>query len=150
MDEAFKYISSEHGLVTEANYPYKGTNNKCNRKALASPGIKISGYENVPISEESLLKAVSNQPVSVAIDASGFHFQFYSSGVFDGPCGTDLNHGVTAVGYGVDEKGIKYWIVKNSWGKDWGEEGGYIRMKKDVHDEEGLCGIAKQSSYPTA
>jgi C1A family cysteine protease len=100
-------------------------------------------------SEEALLKAVAHQPVSVAIDASGSDFQFYSSGVFTGSCGTELDHGVTAIGYGPSANGTKYWLVKNSWGTQWGEEG-YIWMQRDVDAKEGLCGIAMEASYPTA
>ncbi|XXG55336.1 hypothetical protein AAC387_Pa03g3031 [Persea americana] len=99
--------------------------------------------------ENALLNAVANQPVSVAIDASGFDFQFYSSVVFTGQCGISLDHGVTAVGYGTTADGTKYWLVKNSWGTGWGENG-YIMMERDVDAKEGLCGIAMQASYPTA
>ncbi|KAB2612588.1 ervatamin-B-like [Pyrus ussuriensis x Pyrus communis] len=91
--------------------------------------------------EKALLAAVAHQPVSVAIDASGSDFQFYSSGVFTGTCGTSLDHGVTAV---VD--GMK---LMGSWGAEWGEKG-YIRMQRDVAAAEGLCGIAMSASYPTA
>uniref|UniRef100_A0A2N9J8L0 Peptidase C1A papain C-terminal domain-containing protein n=1 Tax=Fagus sylvatica TaxID=28930 RepID=A0A2N9J8L0_FAGSY len=63
--------------------------------------------------------------------------------------GTELDHGVTAVGYGIAADGTKYWLVKNSWGTGWGEEG-YIRMERDIDAKEGLCGIAMESSYPTA
>jgi len=61
----------------------------------------------------------------------------------------ELDHGVTAVGYGETSDGTEYWLVKNSWGTSWGEEG-YIRMQRDTEAEEGLCGIAMDSSYPTA
>lgn len=64
-----------------------------------------------------------------------------------GPCGTKSNHAVVVVGYGV-ENGIKYWIIKNSWGKNWGEDG-YLRMERDIKDKEGLCGIiANGALYP--
>ncbi|CAL5403791.1 unnamed protein product [Camellia sinensis] len=131
MDEAFKFVEQNNGLTTETNYPYKGTDDTCNKNKSA------------------LLKAVANQPISVAIDASGSDFQFYSSGVFTGTCGTQLDHGVTAVGYGTAADGTKYWLVKNSWGTGWGEAG-YIRMQRDIDAQEGLCGIAMMASYPTA
>jgi C1A family cysteine protease len=147
MDNAFDFIINNGGLATEASYPYKASDGTCKTKNSVAT---ITGYEDVPAnSESSLLKAVSRQPVSVAIDAGESDFQHYSSGVFTGDCGTELDHGVTAVGYGTDSDGTKYWLVKNSWGTTWGEKG-YIRMQRDVDAEEGLCGIAMQASYPTA
>ncbi|CAL0320042.1 unnamed protein product [Lupinus luteus] len=110
--------------------------------------VSIDGHEKVPANnEEALLKAVANQPISVAIDAGGTDFQFYSEGVFTGECGTDLNHGVAIVGYGKTLDGTKYWIVRNSWGPEWGEQG-YIRMQRGISDKKGLCGIAMLASYP--
>ncbi|KAL8038161.1 hypothetical protein ABFX02_11G086000 [Erythranthe guttata] len=150
MDNAFEFIISNNGLTTESNYPYGGVDGTCNSKKESSHAARITGYEDVPSNSESaLLKAVANQPISVAIDASGFDFQFYYTGVFTGQCGTELDHGVTAVGYGATSDGTKYWLVKNSWGTSWGENG-YIRMQRDIHAAEGLCGIAMQASYPTA
>ncbi|PKI42757.1 hypothetical protein CRG98_036885, partial [Punica granatum] len=135
MDSAFQFVE-KHGLTTEAKYPYEGTDGTCNIKAESNQATKITGFEDVPANNEAaLLKAAANQPVSVAIDAGGFEFQFYSSGVFTGSCGTELDHGVTAVGYGASDDGMKYWLVKNSWGAQWGEEG-YIRMQRDVDAKE--------------
>jgi len=148
MDDAFKFIIKNNGITTEANYPYQATDGTCSESKEASHAAKITGFEDVPVNSESaLLKAVANQPISVAIDASGSAFQFYSSGVFTGDCGTELDHGVTAVGYGTSGS-TNYWLVKNSWGTSWGEEG-YIRMARDIDAKEGLCGIAMQASYPT-
>ncbi|PIA29293.1 hypothetical protein AQUCO_06100066v1 [Aquilegia coerulea] len=150
MDDAFKFIQHNNGLATEGTYPYSGVDGTCNKQKEAISAAKITGYEDVPANSESdLLKAVANQPISVSIDASGSAFQSYSSGVFTGECGTDLDHGVTLVGYGTTSDGTDYWLVKNSWGTTWGEEG-YIRMQRNVGAEGGLCGIAMQPSYPTA
>ncbi|KAA8524297.1 hypothetical protein F0562_010720 [Nyssa sinensis] len=115
MDNAYQFIQQNQGLTTETTYPNKGVDGTCNANKEANHATKITGHEDVPAnSETALLKAVANQPVSVAIDARGFDFQFYSSGVFTGQCGTDLDHGITAVGYGTTEDGTKYWLVKNS------------------------------------
>ncbi|KAK9086698.1 hypothetical protein Syun_029092 [Stephania yunnanensis] len=149
MKEAFEFIKTQ-GLASNANYTYKAEDSICKTNAESHPAAKIKGYETVPANEKALLKAVANQPVSVGIDADGSAFQFYSGGVFKtSDCGTDLGHGVTAVGYGSTSDGTKYWIVKNSWGTSWGEKG-YVRMKRDVGSAEGTCGIVKDASYPIA
>ncbi|GJN39184.1 hypothetical protein PR202_gb28286 [Eleusine coracana subsp. coracana] len=98
------------------------------------------------VKDQGQCEGVAHQPVSVAIEASGRAFQLYHSGIFDGRCGTSLDHGVTAVGYG-SEDGKDYWIVKNSWGTKWGESG-YIRMARNIYAFSGKCGIAMEASYP--
>ncbi|KAL2464555.1 Senescence-specific cysteine protease SAG12 [Forsythia ovata] len=116
MDYAFEFIINNHGLKTGSNYPYKGIDGTCNTQA--SHPVKITGYEDVPVdSESALLKVVANQPVSVTIDASGSKFQFYKSGVFIEDCETDLDHGVTAVGYGTSEDGAEclYLHIQYTW-----------------------------------
>ncbi|XWS30003.1 hypothetical protein CRYUN_Cryun24cG0080600 [Craigia yunnanensis] len=150
MEDAFEFIIRNHGIASESTYPYKGDDGTCNTTKETSHAAMISGYEIVPANnEQALQKAVANQPVSVSIDAGGSAFQFYSSGIFTGDCGTELDHGVAAVGYGTSEDGTDYWLIKNSWGTGWGEKG-YIRMQRDIKAKEGLCGIAMDSSYPTA
>jgi KDEL-tailed cysteine endopeptidase len=149
MQTAFDFVKAHGGVTTEAAYPYRAANGTCdNARSRRAPLVLIDGHQMVPASsEEALAKAVANQPVSVAIDAGGQAFQFYSDGVFTGQCGTDLDHGVAVVGYGVSGAGgTPYWIVKNSWGPKWGE-GGYIRMQRGVGDG-GLCGIAMDASFP--
>lgn len=147
MDYAFRFIVENGGIDTEADYPYKGLDGKCDSNRENSKVVSIDGYEDVPPSnEKALQKAVAHQPVSVAIEASGRAFQLYTSGIFTGECGTELDHGVVVVGYGT-ENGKDYWIVRNSWGTNWGEEG-YFRMER-MGTGSGKCGIAMEASYPT-
>lgn len=111
------------------------------------PVVKIDAQYGANNTDEAYLKwAVRYQsPVSVIIDALSSEFQSYQGGVFTGPCNsTSTNHAVLLVGYGTTKKGLNYWIVKNSWGKGWGEEG-YIRMQRDVG---GLCGITAYTILP--
>ncbi|KAK1422363.1 hypothetical protein QVD17_25436 [Tagetes erecta] len=148
MDLAFDFIKKKGGLTKEEYYPYTAADGRCDSKKENDPVVSIDGHEDVPKNnEQSLMKAVAHQPVSVAIDAGDEDFQFYSEGVFTGKCGTELDHGVAAVGYGTTLDGTQYWIVKNSWGSEWGEKG-YIRMQRNISDKRGLCGIAMDASYP--
>ncbi|KAJ7522230.1 hypothetical protein O6H91_18G002700 [Diphasiastrum complanatum] len=147
MDYAFQFIIKNGGVDTENDYPYSAVQNTCDSNRLNAHVVTIDDFEDVPANNENALKkAVANQPVSVAIEASGRSFQFYQGGVFSGACGTNLDHGVTAVGYGTSN-GLDYWTVKNSWGPSWGEKG-YIRMQRNSQNATGICGIAMQPSYP--
>ncbi|VFQ87841.1 unnamed protein product [Cuscuta campestris] len=148
MDYAFEFMIKNGGIDTEADYPYTGFDGRCDQTRKNANVVSIDGYVDVTsYNEKALQEAVAGQPVSVAIEAGGRDFQLYSSGIFTGSCGTDVDHGVTVVGYGA-ENGVEYWIVKNSWGAFWGESG-YLRMQRNVKDSNGLCGIAIEPSYPT-
>jgi KDEL-tailed cysteine endopeptidase len=147
MDSAFEFVIKNGGLAAETSYPYKAVDGKCKRGSKSAATIK--GYEDVPVNNEAaLMKAVANQPVSVAVDAGDRTFMFYSGGVMTGTCGTELDHGIAAIGYGVESNGTKYWLLKNSWGTTWGEKG-FLRMEKDIPDKRGMCGLAMKPSYPT-
>jgi C1A family cysteine protease len=142
MDNAFKYVQA-NGLCTEAAYPYTAKDGTCKKTSCtASADSKITGYKDVTHTENALGAAVDGQPVSIAIEADQSGFQLYKSGVFCGTCGTNLDHGVLAVGYGTDT--TDYWKVKNSWGTSWGEAG-YIRMCRNKNE----CGLSNEPSYPT-
>ncbi|CAI9115836.1 OLC1v1016840C2 [Oldenlandia corymbosa var. corymbosa] len=147
MDYAFEFIIQNGGIDTEDDYPYRGRDMRCDTYRKNAKVVTIDGYEDVQAGDEAALKtAVASQPVSVAIEGSSRDFQLYYKGVFTGKCGTQLDHGVNVVGYGTDN-GKDYWIVRNSWGASWGENG-YIRMERNVKLPTGLCGITSEPSYP--
>lgn len=145
MDNAFQYIVDNGGINTEVDYLYEDAVSQCRQKKDADVIVTIDGYESVPSNDEkSLMKAVANQPISVAIDASSTAFQLYGGGVFDDPdCSTsNPDLAVAVVGYGTED-GLDYWILKNSWGTGWGENG-FFRMTRGVN----MCGVATLASYP--
>eukprot|EP00051_Salpingoeca_urceolata_P026708 m.478291 g.478291 ORF g.478291 m.478291 type:complete len:343 (-) comp21101_c0_seq1:470-1498(-) len=147
MEAAFKFVIKNGGLDSEADYKYTARDEKCKKHKEKKYVAKIKSFSKVPRDEEDqLLAAVAEGPVSVSIEADKDSFQFYKRGVYDNAkCGHELDHGVLAVGYGT-EGSKDYWIVKNSWGKSWGDEG-YIMMARGV-GKQGICGIAMDASYP--
>ncbi|XP_068109356.1 cathepsin K-like [Hyperolius riggenbachi] len=146
MTNAFEYVRDNKGIDSEEAYPYTGVDQACNYTAKGK-AAKCKSFKEVPEgNEKALKKAVcSVGPVSVGIDASLSTFHFYSTGVYYDPeCSPEeINHAVLAVGYGAQKKS-KHWIVKNSWGEDWGDKG-YILMARDKNN---ACGIASLASYP--
>ncbi|CAG0890794.1 unnamed protein product [Cyprideis torosa] len=148
MDQAFQYVKDNRGIDTEKAYPYEGEDDKCRYKK-DERGATDTGFVDVPQGDEEALKKVvaSIGPVSVAIDASHESFQLYKSGVYNEPeCSPDnLDHGVLVVGYGTDEEtGLDYWLIKNSWGTSWGENG-FVKMARN---QGNMCGVASSASYP--
>jgi len=149
MTDAMTYIIQNGGVDTEASYPYLAEDGSCHYRA-ASKGATLSSFVNVKQGDESDLQQKANLgPTSVAIDASQNSFQFYSSGVYYEPAcsSTALDHGVLVVGWGVDSSNKEtpdYWIVKNSWGTSWGQEG-YIWMARNKQNN---CGIATMATLP--
>jgi len=143
MDQAFEYIKS-HPLANESDYPYTARDGTC---SYSSGTGSVSAYTDVtPNSPDQLRAALNQQPVSVAIEADTYVFQLYSTGVITSSgCGQQLDHGVTAVGYG-SENGTEYFLVRNSWGASWGEQG-YVKIGASSSN---VCGILSQPSFPTA
>jgi KDEL-tailed cysteine endopeptidase len=142
---AFEY-AEKHAQELESAYPYKGKNGKC--QATAAKGkVSAKSYKTVPARSTAQLKAaIAVQPTCVSVDAEDDQFMFYKGGILNTKtCGTDLDHAITAVGYGT-ESGKNFFIVRNSWGSSWGEKG-YIRMSADVGGA-GVCGVLLDSTRP--
>lgn len=146
VDCAFMYVKENGGIDTEAGYPYPCHKSCCYDKAYV--GATCTGYVDVKTGSEAALQVAVAEvgPISVIIDASHESFQFYRSGVYNEPdCNSSrlLDHAVLVVGYGTYQ-GQDYWLVKTSWGTEWGMEG-YIMMSRNKDNQ---CGIATSASYP--
>jgi len=146
MTAAMDYIIKNKGIDTESSYPYTARDGTTCKYQAANSGATLTGYGNIQSGNENALQAAGvTGPVSVAIDASHNSFQFYSSGVYyEAACSpSQLDHGVLMVGWGTDG-GADYWLVKNSWGTDWGMKG-YIEMARN---RDNNCGIATMATLP--
>lgn len=138
MENAFNYLHESGGIETETDYPYKGTGGTCSfDKSKAQ--VQVESFSFVEKNEDVIKEALfKTGPLAVALNATPL--QFYFGGVFH-PwkifCSPEsLNHGVLIVGYGTTDKGVPYWLVKNSWGSGWGEKG-YFRLYRG----DNTCGI---------
>lgn len=142
--KAYNYIINSDGISTEFSYPYRGDNSG-NCRFNSAVGATMTDYVQVDSNVNAVTQAINNiGPIAVSMDASLKSFHFYDSGVYsDSNCSSIvLDHAVLAVGYGVQESTSKpYFLVKNSWGMDWGMEG-YFMIARD------MCGIATHGIYP--
>ncbi|XP_068227153.1 cathepsin L-like [Palaemon carinicauda] len=146
MVAAFKCILEEGGIESEVDYPYKAHNEGCKFNS-SKVAATVTGWSRVQRSELALMKAVALVgPISVAIDACASFMHYHSGVYYDPQCPpAHLDHGVLVVGYGTDtEVGMDYWLVKNSWGHRWGDNG-YIKIARN---KSNMCGIASSASYP--
>jgi len=140
------FTYARNGIALNSYYPYTGRDYQtCRTIPSSQPVYKTTSYSAIPSkNENALMTAVNIGPVSIAVEA-GRSFQFYTRGVFDDPgCGVNLDHAINIVGYGSDAaSGKDYWIVRNSWGTSWGENG-YIRLVRSKN----MCGLALDAIYP--
>jgi C1A family cysteine protease len=146
-DNGFHYVMDME-LCSEEDYAYTGERGSCSTDMCDSV-VTLTGCVDVASGDQVGLKqAVAQQPVAIAIQADQFVFQHYTGGVItDESCGTELDHAVLIVGYGTED-GLDYWLVKNSWGASWGDNGYVKILRTDSEDDVGVCGVAAQASYP--
>jgi len=156
MDSAFSWTKKNGGLCSEEDYPYVSgttkTSGTCTQgtSCTLDANVAPSSYTDVQKSSDAaMMAALNQQPVSIAIQADQSAFQLYKSGVFTGTCGTSLDHGVLAVGYGTMD-GEDYYKVKNSWGFSWGMDGYILLGRGDEYNGgAGQCGmLTGPPSYP--
>jgi C1A family cysteine protease len=141
VEYAYHY-ATEHGLETEDEYPYHAKNENCaTSDKFMSNGVQLQSFVDVKrFDPNQLLQAAALGPVSIGVDASAMAIRMYHSGIIHHFCGTEIDHAVLLVGYGKDGN-TPYWLVKNSWGSDWGENG-YFRVYRDMFkNDEGICGV---------
>jgi len=154
---AFDYVTGA-SLCTEWSYSYtaqdpdttehgqqlcKAHTSRC---SVGIPRGAVKGYKIVRrFSDSALMSAVAQQPISVGIDADADIFRHYSSGAITGSCGLFIDHAVLLVGYGT-ENGVGFYLVKNSWGSSWGDEG-YVRIARGGFPF-GKCSITSSAHYP--
>ncbi|XP_073508973.1 procathepsin L-like isoform X2 [Phyllobates terribilis] len=141
---AMAYITS-HGIMQSKEYEYLEKQDKCLYKPDNAVDFNVTKYYLLPGEDNMALSLVFNGPIAVGIDAS-HDFMLYCNGIFEGGCSEYPNHAVIIVGYGTEHdnqsnEDIDYWIVRNSWGADWGDEG-YVKMRRNVN----VCGIASHAS----
>lgn len=160
MDNAFNWIGKNGGVCSESAYPYTSGVTKTSGTCAMSRCTNVahtSSASHVDIqinSDNAMMTALAQQPVSVAIEADQRAFQLYSSGVFTATCGATLDHGVGLVGYGT-MSGTDYYILRNSWGASWGVSG-YMYLGrgndpatgKPYNNGAGQCGVLGEASYP--
>ena len=139
------YLES-HGQELTSDYPYTARDGSCSY-ASAKGQVNVKSIHNVtPQSIDQLKAAIAVGPTSVTVEADTYVFQMYTGGVLNSTsCGTQLDHAITAVGYG-NEGGQDYYLVRNSWGASWGDQG-YIKIAAVAG--KGICGIQQTSLYPS-
>jgi KDEL-tailed cysteine endopeptidase len=144
-ETCFSYAEDDK-IESEADYPYNAFPASCWDQPDKGV-VGVSSFVQVPKNSVSQLKAaIAKQPTSVTLDGLDYVFQHYIKGIItDNSCGTHQNQSVLAVGYG-EENGQAYYIIKNSWGADWGEHG-YVRIGYS-EDGPGICGVQQHSLYP--
>ena len=145
MEGAFQWCQSNKTEL-ESEYTYTAKNGTCMESSYDGQ-FNTTGYVNVTSGSSSgLMSSIEAGPTSVAIEADKTAFQYYRSGVLNSTaCGTQLDHGVLAVGYG-SENGQNYYLVKNSWGTSWGDNG-YVKIANNG-DGNGICGIQMAAVRP--
>jgi len=144
MESALDYTAAK-GVQLESDYPYTAQDGSCKYSA-AKVAFTNKAYKTAN-GDSGLEAAVKIGPVSVSVEADQDVFQFYTSGILNSKsCGTNLDHGVLAVGYGTSGS-TGYWIVKNSWGTSWGDTG-YLKIARATGS--GICGINLDNVIPTA
>lgn len=148
MEDLFK-LAKYWKIEKAVEDPFVMRNKMCpHRQPLH--GIRVKSYEvmsdqsNSQVERNLAHNLLHYGPIPVGIDSRSFNFELYRHGIIKArDCGKQIDHAVTVVGYGIEKK-TRYWIIKNSWGKSWGE-GGYFRLERDHN----ACGINSYSSYVT-
>ena len=141
MNSAFKYLTKHHEITTE-EYPYTPKHHHCKASEHVEMDVIASTYKKVKKNKTSeMKKALLTHPLAIGVSAGQDAFRYYSGGIMNNCVKAGLDHGIVAIGFGFDAEHGDYYIVKNSWGKRWGEKG-YARIAP------GNCGVEAEASFP--
>jgi len=139
--EAMNWVIAQGGQDTEACYPYTGQDGTC-ASSQCTPTNKASGTQSVAQSESAIYQALQSMPPSICCDAEPW--QNYNGGVLTAAqCGDSVDHAIQLTGYQPSQGG--YWVVRNSWGADWGENG-FIWLQYG----QNTCDITSEVTMATA
>lgn len=143
---AYDSYISRAGYCSESSYSYTAQGGSCRASScdVKLPRGSVTGHQNVGKTSSGLKSALSQQPVSVTVNAG--QLQLYANGVVTGSCSGQINHAVIAVGYGTD--GLDYFKIRNSWGTSWGEQG-YIRLSQNGGSQGTACLLQYSPVTPT-
>jgi C1A family cysteine protease len=135
--EALQWVVNQGGQDTERCYPYTGQNGNCaSSQCTPNTNLKISTVTPIAGNEPAIYQALVGMPLSICCDAEPW--QYYTGGILDADqCGTSIDHAIQLTGYSPNQGG--YWVVRNSWGADWGENG-FIWLQYG----QNTCGITSE------
>lgn len=156
MSWSYEYLKRVGGQCLLKDYPYNARDSLC-KDSKCEKVVQVKGWSQPIMADSVLFNALQQQPIPVTLAASSSAFQFYRSGVLTGDsCSKNqqVNHAVIAVGYGVTDDQIPYYLIRNSWGSGWGDAG-HIKLARGQDNsyapKDGVCSLFKMdwNCYPT-
>ena len=150
MHNVFDYVLDKGGLYTEAQYPYIASEGESCRKPEGNQVKELlKDYRRFKVHNSTEFRDFLSYEGLVTVGIDIKDLLMYKEGVFDGTCGSNINHAVVIVGFGRNKRdGQKFWKIRNSWGSSWGESGYFKIGRHDFDGVEEICGITQYAVSP--